>query len=353
MKFISFPKIEQFRQVIKNINQSYAYVGQGENDKAIFDYSKPLPVLTAYGSVKLHGTNATVTYGKDGLQAQKRTSIISLENDNAGFAAFVEYKKQTIKFICNMLVDYYKLNLDECSILLPGEWAGQGIQKGVGISNIPKSWFIFADFKVIPINEEKPSYWESTKIGNIGVSSRTDKIYNVSNFETFEINIDFGNPSLAQNEMTKYVDQVEKECPISKVLGFPKTIGEGIVWTLIYNGSRYIWKTKGEAHSNSKVKTLKNVDNVEINKKIEIANKVCPAWRLEQMYNEVFDTLNDGKGDIKRFGEFIKAVNKDIIKEELDIITEAGFIPKDIFKFTPKIIKTWFNTRLDEESGLV
>ena len=41
-------------------------------------------------------------------------------------------------------------------------------------------------------------------------------------------------------------------------------------------------------------------------------------------------------------GDFIRAVIGDVVKEELDILTEAGIEPKDINKYIGKICRDYF-----------
>lgn len=109
-KQISYPKIVQFRNIITDINNRIAYVGKDENGDAIFDRSIEKPVLTFKGTVKLHGTNAGVSYNTEsGLWAQSRNGIITTENDNAGFARFVEDRKDVFMTLVNEVVEKVKL----------------------------------------------------------------------------------------------------------------------------------------------------------------------------------------------------------------------------------------------------
>ena len=69
---------------------------------------------------------------------------------------------------------------------------------------------------------------------------------------------------LSQNKFIELVEEVEKECPVSKQFNV-SGIGEGIVWTTEYKGETYRFKTKGEKHSVSKVKTVVPIDIEKIN----------------------------------------------------------------------------------------
>ena len=180
-KMIKFPSIEQFRTVVSNVNRHFNFVGLDENGEAIYDPTLPKPVITFKGTVKLHGTNAGVSFNNiGGLWAQSRENIITVEKDNAGFAFFVESNKEIFEQMANDIAHVYGLNLDNNTVSIYGEWCGGNIQKGVGITNLPKSFFIFG-VKVTPhtSSEEelkaKPAYW----IPSHYLSSPEDNIYNI------------------------------------------------------------------------------------------------------------------------------------------------------------------------------
>jgi len=342
-KMIKFPSIEQFRTVVSNINRHYNYVGSDENGDAIYDHTLPKPVLTFKGTVKLHGTNAAVSFNEQGYWAQSRENIITPENDNAGFAFFVESKKEVFKKFVNQINSVNLESLHNNTFTIYGEWCGGNIQKGVGITNLPKSFFIFG-LKVTPHtdNEEelrlKPAYW----IPFHYLSSPEDNIYNILDFPTFSIDIDFNMPQLVQNKLSELTIAVEEECPVAKAFGF-SGIGEGIVWSTEVNGIVHRFKVKGELHAGkSKVKTLNRVDDEKIKKTLEIAEKVTPTWRLAQMLEIACDFMNGGTLDSSKLGESIKLVIADVIKEDMDLLVEAGLEPKDIGKYVSEIARRYF-----------
>lgn len=167
MRMIKFPSIEQFRNIVADINRTYNFVGLDETGEAIYDPARPKPVLTFKGTVKLHGTNASVAFNLlDGMWVQSRENIITPTSDNAGFAFFVESKKDVFIDLIKKLANEYNINLSENTIVLYMEWVGKGIQKNVAISNMDKSAFIFSHAKVCPFNNEKSDYWIETKINN-------------------------------------------------------------------------------------------------------------------------------------------------------------------------------------------
>lgn len=150
-------------------------------------------------------------------------------------------------------------------------------------------------------------------------------------------NLSVGGKNISTNELNLDVD----------------LIGEGIVFTLIKDGKRSSFKSKGEKHSKaSKVTTLKSVDDVRLNKIIDVVNKVCVDWRMEQMLDKTFDLMNGGTIDIKKMGEFIRNVIQDIMKEEIDVIAEAGLEPKDINSKVSEKCRLYFFAKQNEEVGL-
>jgi hypothetical protein len=354
-KMIKYPSTPQFREVVVNVNRRNNFLGLDENGDAIYDPSLPKPIIKFIGTVKLHGTSAAVLCNDiSGMWSQSRGNIITPEKDNAGFAWFVESKKEVFLDLIQQIKTKFNIDTSLNTIGVYMEWAGSNIQKNVGICNIDKTAFIYG-IKISPFNdvddENSTAYW----VDYSGFRSNENRIYNMLDFKTFEVEIDFNRPELAQNLIYDLTMEVEKECPVAKAFGFDSTIGEGIVFSHIFdNGSRVFFKSKGDAHAGvSKVKTIKRVDDVKINKCIEVAEKVTPNWRLEQMLTETFDLINGGQLDVKKTGDFIKSVVNDIIKEETITISENDLELKDITKYVSQISKEFFFNRLNQVNGLI
>jgi hypothetical protein len=347
-KAIRMQSIKQFRNAIYNITKAARFDGFDENEEPIYNLNI-LPILKAQGTVKLHGTNASVCYNaEDGLWVQSKKNIITPEKDNAGFAFFVESKRLSFIELCQIAFTNSAIDHNNNTATIYGEWAGTGIQKNVGISQVEKSFYIFG-IKISPFDDEQDSYWVDSHLFDL---SKEKHIYHIKDFETFEVEIDYNTPLLSNNKMVAMVDNVEKECPVARQLGF-FGIGEGIVFETSYKNKIYRWKMKGEKHAGkSKVKKAQKVDDKKLQAIIDVVEKVTPEWRLEQMYQETFDTLNGGKGDIKKTGDYLRLVIKDILKEDIDIISGAGLTPKDINSSIARKSKRWLMKKLDEESIL-
>lgn len=353
-KLIKMPSIVQFNQIVSNIIRNYNYVGLDEFGNPIYDQTIKKPVINFTGSIKLHGTNASVCYNNEkGFWVQSKGNIITPESDNAGFAFFAETKKEILIEIIKNISIKENVSLDDNTITIYGEWCGTGVQKNVGISQIPKSLFIFGikissntdvDDELVPL-----SRWVESN----GYSSNEDRIFNLGDYKTYDIEVDFSRPDIAQNKMVELTLEVERECPVSKTFGIDEGIGEGIVWKTMYKGGEIRFKTKGELHAGkSKTKTISSIDSSKINELIELSNKVTPTWRLDQMITETFDLINGGTFEMKDIGRYIKAVIGDIVKEEGELLLNYNATPKDISKYVSVICKDFFILKLNELNGI-
>lgn len=339
-KHISYPSIEQFRNVVTNINRQSTFAGLDEAGTAIYDHSMKRPVLTFKGTVKLHGTNAGVSYNYiDGIYAQSRENIITSAKDNAGFAFFVETHTNQFINLMNRLVMNNDLNLNTHTLTIFGEWVGKGIQKGVAISTLDKSFFIFGA-KVSDQANEQSSYW----IEIAGIRSPTDRIYNIEDYQTYSVVIDFNMPQLIQNDLIDMTLAVENECPVGKSFGSIGT-GEGIVFSCEYNGVVYRFKSKGEKHSASKVKTLNSVDVDKLNSIQEFVNYAVTESRFEQGIQIVY---GDDPADIKKIADLMRWFINDIIKEESDTMAQNGLEPKEVGKYVSNKVRGMFFEHLDK-----
>lgn len=111
MDFYKWPSIEAFRSVAHNSAHRF--------------------VVPYRGKIKLHGTNAAIQFCDGEVAAQSRFRILSLTEDNLGFAKWLA----SISF---------PLSLEDYTLF--GEWYGPGVQRGVGVSKIDRK--VFAVFAV-------------------------------------------------------------------------------------------------------------------------------------------------------------------------------------------------------------
>ena len=318
----AFTEIGQFRNVVREVRSHWDYQGRDANGDAIYQHSAPYPTLTFRGTVKLHGTNSAIVLYKqsdfvDGdqyhFEFQSRENVLTLEGDtpldNAGFMRTMLTKDYRKLFAGIEFNDY-------CAIY--GEWCGQGIQKSVGITQLPKMFVIFG----VKIDEV---YQDMKNFAHLKIEDQ--QIYNIMQFSNFSIDIDFNCPELMQNKLIELTDGVEKECPVAKYFGV-EGIGEGIVWEYVNGEERYIFKVKGEKHQNSKVKTLTTVD-VEA---VENVNAFIEYAVTENRLLQGIDKMKELGLPIepKTTGDYLRWVYNDVVKEEADTMIANGIDQKKI-----------------------
>ena len=351
-KHISYPKILQFRNIVANVNRAITFTGIDENGDGIYDPSIPKPTLTFKGSVKLHGTNAGVCYNKkEGIWIQSRENIITTEKDNAGFAFFVESNKEKFKELFIQIIKEnkdlnYAVDVLNHTISIFGEWAGGSIQKNVGISQLEKSFYIFA-VKVSKIDDiDFKSYW----LPSNNLRGKYNLIYNIEDFETFSVDVDFNMPQLSQNKFAELTEAVENECPVAKEFGIKNGLGEGIVWSCEINGDVHRFKVKGDKHSVSKVKTLASVDIEKLNSIKEFVEYSVTENRFQQAIGIIF---LDNDLDVKKLGDLIRWVISDVTKEEMDTMVENKLEPKDVNKYISTKTREMFFTLQNENLNII
>jgi len=322
MKHINYSSIGQFRNAVKNVQLSTAYQREVEG-KHIKN-----PTIKFTGTVKAHGTNASIVISPEGEQyAQSRTAVLSLSKDNAGFAAFAHSVKDTIAGM-RVAIELLNPDIEDKTIVIYGEWCGKGIQKGVGISEVDRFFMPFG----VKVLEEKNNRW-LTHLPML--TSPIKRIFDVREFGTFEILVDFEHPEEAQNTLVNITEQVEKQCHIAQFFGIAG-IGEGVVWTSPDQEIKF--KVKGEKHSNSKVKKLAEVDVEKLNSIKEFVDYAVTENRLKQMFLENVGTHPDRA----LLGKFIKAVSTDVVKEEPDTLVASGLSMKDVGSALSKKARNWF-----------
>jgi len=316
---LKYPSIEQYRNVIRTVKTNHDYQGKDEEGNAIYQHLSDYPTLTFKGTVKLHGTNAAIVKYKDRIEYQSRERVLELTSDNAGFMLAMSGKNTDFLF--------KGINFQE-SIAVYGEWCGGSIQKGVALNKLPKMFVIFG----IMVDDT----WIDSSMYT--AQDNSQGIYNINQFPTYTVEIDFNNPESIQNTLIDLTIAVEECCPVGKHFGV-EGIGEGIVFTCTTN-PLLKFKSKGEKHSSSKVKSLNPVDTEEVESIKEFVEYAVTENRLQQGLESL--KSNGIELSEKSTGDFIRWIVTDIIKEESDTIVKNQI---DIKKANGKIAfkaKTWF-----------
>lgn len=342
---IKFPSIEQFRSVIRHIQNHTRFAGLDENGDAVYDHSTPLPTLKFCGTVKLHGTNAGIVYNfaTDTFTYQSRERVLELTKDNAGFMLTMMAHEATIRAIIEKMKPDFEEDPAVTDLVLFGEWCGSGIQRGVALTQLPKMFVIFAA-KVI--TNDDTNRW--LVMDDYGINYPEERIFNIHNFPTWEVDIDFKYPEIAQNKMIEITEAVENECPVGKHFGV-SGIGEGVVWACVsseHSDSGTWFKVKGEKHSVSKVRTLAAVDVEAVENMRAFVESAVTEARLEQgLDNLVREQLLPF--EMKSMGDFIRWVYNDVLKEEMDTIVANQIDTKKLGSAVANVARPWFVNTLN------
>lgn len=342
MKFLKYPSIEQYRNVVRAVSSHTEYLGKNENGDPIYDASVVKPTLRFKGTIKLHGTNAGICSDGKEIIAQKRSSFLTEDklDSHFGFNQFVQVSvKPTLEYICDHLAK--KFEEGETQFTIYGEWAGDGIQKGVAISQLSKAFYIFDVCYYNPETETR-RWTELNLHPDVIRELNKDHIYLITQFPVYELEVDFNNPALVQNELVRLTEQVENECPVSKTRGIDNGLGEGIVWTSEYKGNRYQFKVKGEKHSTSKVIKLAEVDPEKFK---SIAQFVEYAVTQSRVRQAIFETNATEK---RHTPDVLKWIANDIIKEESDVLETSCLEWKDVSKEVSVKTRNIFFAEIDQ-----
>lgn len=333
-KHVDFGSIEAFKNVIQSITHTSRFAGVDEAGQVIYN-NDPLPTLQFTGTVKIHGTNAGISMLNGELYPQKRSSIVT--EGHFGFPEYVFAYAEEFKALFSDV--FGEMQPDQIYTIF-AEWSGPGVQKGVGISNIPeKSCFLLAT----SISRWVEGKWEKEWLQLLDRDSLIypPRCYSIYQFPTYAIEIDFNMPQLAQNRLIEITNAVEAQCPVAAQLGV-EGVGEGVVWTTTYKGNQYRFKVKGEKHSNTKVKTLAEVDDAKLEKIQDAVMYLVAPARLEQA---LFETQAKEKKDTP---EVLRWIANDIIKEESGTLVRNGLEWKDVARSVSDHYRRMFFDKIDK-----
>ncbi len=348
---IKFTKIGKFSSAVKNLTHRCRFVKSDDSGEPIYDYKMELPTVPLIGTVKLHGTNASFVYRKGEITFQSKNNVVTPFEDNYGFA---RYMQPMHPYLHGLVDSITEIDVDD-TVTVYGEWAGKGIQGGVGIGEIEKSFFIFA----IKIGEGDDYYWLDMEKWS-WLDNPTIRIYNLydeKRFPVYRVDLDLENPNAITEYLTERTLEVENECPVAKKFG-SQGIGEGIVWRpasstgffTTDSDSGFMFKVKGEKHSDNKNKNgkLVSVDPEKLASINEFVDVTCTDHRLEKG----IDYLNESNMEIsfKSISVFLKWVYDDIALEEADVIAASGLERKEIGKPIANKARNWYIQRMEQEA---
>lgn len=352
MQLRKFPSIEQFRHVVANVVHRAEYIGQDSNDEPMYDAQRRKPVLTFYGTVKLHGSNCGIAFDllNHTVEAQSRERILSVEEDNFGFCAWsqspdgAEDLYQLRPIIRHGAASQVPQPL--VAIRVFGEWCGPQVNGKTGIGKLPLRWVVFG---VLATLEDGTEQWLSVeRVAADWRQYRRGKteslIHFITDYPRYTINIDFNAPEASLDELEKLTLSVEEDCPVARAMG-GSGIGEGIVWACQDSVYGYqVFKTKGTKHKGTKNSRLVQVAPEVLASLDAFTDAVLTESRLEQGYELI--RADFGKVTEDHIGQFLQWIGKDVLKEEADTLAASGLERKQVMGRINHRAKAWLLPRL-------
>jgi len=306
------------------------------HNKVKVAYRYPEPERMFSVKPKLHGTNASIVFKARGIvYAQSRKNILTLENDNAGFARWVSE------------ISFKDFVFDGMTWILYGEWAGQGIQKNDAVTKIGKKAFfpiclrrIYSDDRPDRVDHEE--YLIKSGLENMGIADHPD-IHIIPKMGEISICLNGNVDHLTQVEtyVNTLVEGFEICDPYIQQKFGVEGAGEGVVFYPDTNDwdtyKNLMFKAKTEAHRVNKSKSAASA-KVEVSPDVaDFVDKFATIQRFEQAMTE----LNTGF-DMKAMGQFLKWVNTDIIKESKDELEESELEWKECAREITNVSRGWF-----------
>lgn len=332
-----FKKIGRFSDVVRSLTLQQQFVGKDENGVSMYDDSiQPKGKILFFGTTKLHGTNASITWDGETLRAGKRTSYI-----DSGHMGFHEWVRANEEFLIEAISSVSKEHLER-KITVFGEWCGKGVQKKVAVSELEKTFYVFSIFVHDEDYESGGYYLPDYNVAGFQRDSSRN-LDNLMMYSRWQVELDLENPQKAADAINHFVEEVDKECPVGKVknvLGH----GEGIVFT---NQDKTIWfKAKGASHTTARGAEKKaTVDPVKAASVEEFTRTTVTEDRLEQGYALMKESY--GYVERKHTGEFLKWVVMDILEEEKNSMESSGLEKKDVTSSLSTAARVWLFNKID------
>jgi len=324
---VKWPSIDNFKNVHWHINSKKEY----------------LETVIAYvPKVKLHGTNAAIQIFPDGkVVAQSRNRILSREEDNHGFCAFVGDTE-----------DYWASLSKGNHLTVFGEWVDPKMHKEkTATQKLDDKYF----FPFLVIVDGKNLIFRDEELASCFGDDVLDSVRPIR--EEFDVlTIDYLDPvsiKMAQTTINLQVKFLSKmDLFIHEEFGVDGP-AEGLVYyPLMHNMSldtlgTYSFKAKSVAFQTTAAKSPAATElPPEVHKNLTaFTDMVTTERRLRQGVEEACK----GTFDIKQTGTFVGWVSKDIHKECQAELAEAKLEWKNpLLKYISTKAANWFITRCRE-----
>lgn len=323
-----FTSIESFTHLVRKAKSYATYLNIPV---------QALPPMEYRGTVKLDGTNASVSVAVNGnILAHSRTQTLTPENRNMGWYTFAIEEVQPIVWqeLAKLILLENGITEQTETVTIYGEWCGKGIQKGTALVQCPKHFVMFGAAHGDVMLESL----RTMEVPNV-------MIYNVNRLPAFTLTIDFAKLDDISEKLNELTKAVEDCCPWAKAVWGVEGVGEGIVWVPVGKASETSWyfKTKGSKHAvrNNPNKNVAPVDVEKVNSIRECVNIILTENRMEQMVRD-----HNIPMDLSATGTFLKAVCQDCMKEEMAVVEENGLEWKDVGKLVQSIARDWFKDKV-------
>lgn len=341
-KFVAWPSIQNFHGLRKYLT---------EYPEAL--YGVRGGKITYRAKVKLHGTNAGVRIDPNGcVTAFSRNGIITPDNDNMGFAKFVDERKEAFAKSVNAEYTLYS----DYSKIFYGEWCGPKIQQGVAISKIPRR--IFAVFAVALLDSKNNPHhvgmFQSPANIEDYISSSIEDVHVIPWFDDeknytidWSLSEEEHNASEVLKQLNDDVLRVEHCDPFVKERFGVEGVGEGLVLfpTLIRHEknsfqdfSDFAFKAKGQEHRTVRTEKAVQADAPTSDSVDGFARLVLGAARLEQGVQ----VACNGELSKRLVGPFLKWVCEDVEKECQAELAASGLSFKQARESLVKVAKEWY-----------
>lgn len=271
---------------------------------------------------------------KHGVVAQGRNQLLTPDDDNMGFAAWVVDNHAAFESATR-----------DRHLVLYGEWCGSGIQKGVAISGIGRKVFaVFAAQLGDHHVETAELIIEPERIAKL-VPEHPDVF--VLPWYGEAVQIDFANLDAAADVLNAAVSEVETNDPWVREVFDVEGTGEGLVlYPQIESSDRdeitaLMFKAKGEKHRVRKSHKAVEIDPETLASVEAFVSTFVTDARLEQGLSEACPD----EPTMRDIGAFLKWVSADVRKESSDDLEAAGLTWKEVAKPVTNAAKKWFRAR--------
>ena len=294
-----------------------------------------------HGTVKIHGSNVSIIFkSANTWQIQSRNRILSSEEDM--YECYAKLNHAPLSEIAHEISKLAGTSKGPVwdDIMVVGEWAGKGIQNGVGVSNVDKFLAIF--------NIRIGTKWQDIRKFRT-VALPEYRIFNICDFPTYPMRVDLSSlkdVERAEKEMQTLVEEIDKNCPVAAQLGVEGG-GEGIVYTFHppEPSDRLLhFKVKGPSHQIVRKDKLCKIPPGLASSIAAFIEYAVTEARLDQGITYL-EEMNIPVED-ESAGKYIGWVVKDVFKEESHTMEEMGLKEKDVKSQLSKTVREGWKVRL-------